>query len=221
MSLDPTAFRTLVFDCDGVILDSNRLKTEAFRSAALPYGEEAAEALVRHHLAHGGVSRYEKFRRFLDAIAPPGREGPGYEALLARYAAAVREGLETCACAEGLEALRRATPDAVWMVVSGGDQAELREIFARRGLAGLFDGGIFGSPDAKAEICARETATGGLRAPALFLGDSALDLATARRFGMDFVFVSGWSEWSEGPETARREGLATVEGVAELLGAAR
>lgn len=209
---------TLVFDCDGVILDSNRVKTEAFRRAALPWGEDAAEALVRHHVAHGGVSRYAKFRHFLDAIAPRDREGPDYDALLAAYAEAVRDGLLSCRIAEGLGALRAATPGARWMVVSGGDQGELRDVFARRGLAALFDGGIFGSPDPKDAICAREIAAGALEAPALFLGDSALDLATARAFGMAFVFVSGWSEWAEGPETARREGLATVAGVGELLG---
>ena len=38
--------RTWFFDCDGVILDSNAAKTEAFRMVATPYGGEAAEALV-------------------------------------------------------------------------------------------------------------------------------------------------------------------------------
>jgi hypothetical protein len=42
---------TLVFDCDGVVLNSNRIKTEAFRLVAAPYGEAAAEALVQYHLA--------------------------------------------------------------------------------------------------------------------------------------------------------------------------
>ena len=31
-------YKALVFDCDGVVLDSNRIKTEAFRIAALPWG---------------------------------------------------------------------------------------------------------------------------------------------------------------------------------------
>lgn len=48
---------TLVFDCDGVVLNSNRIKTEAFRVVAAPYGDAAAGALVQYHLAHGGISR--------------------------------------------------------------------------------------------------------------------------------------------------------------------
>ncbi len=51
-------YSTLIFDCDGVILDSNRVKTAAFFSAASPYGELVAAKLVEHHVAHGGVSRY-------------------------------------------------------------------------------------------------------------------------------------------------------------------
>lgn len=38
------ALKCLVFDCDGVILDSVPVKTRAFARLAEPYGEEAATA---------------------------------------------------------------------------------------------------------------------------------------------------------------------------------
>ncbi|TCP20736.1 hypothetical protein [Rhodovulum adriaticum] len=82
-------------------------------------------------------------------------------------------------------------------LVSGGDQAELREIFAARGLDGLSDGGIFGSPDRKDTILARELGTGTIRRPPLFPGGSRYDHEAAVRADLDFVFVSGWSEMSE------------------------
>lgn len=218
MTRDLASFRTLVFDCDGVILDSNRAKTEAFRQVAAPWGEDAANALVRYHVTHGGVSRYAKFRFFIDELVQSSAGEPNYDRLLAEYAEAVRAGLLECDITEGLQALREATPNARWMVVSGGAEDELRAIFNQRGLAPLFDGGIFGSPDPKDAICKREMEAGNLEDPALFLGDSALDLATAQQFGMAFVFVSGWSEWAEGPEVAQRKGLTTVKRVGELLG---
>ncbi|NLC22432.1 MAG: HAD family hydrolase, partial [Halomonadaceae bacterium] len=37
MNFELKAYLTLVFDCDGVVLDSNRVKTEAFYQATLPY----------------------------------------------------------------------------------------------------------------------------------------------------------------------------------------
>lgn len=218
------AYATLVFDCDGVVLDSNRIKTEAFRTAALPWGAAAAGALVAHHVANGGISRYVKFAHFLDTILPehapgavPGRDGPGLDDLLAAYAQAVHAGLMSCAVAAGLEALRAATPQARWLIVSGGDQAELREIFAARGLAGLFDGGIFGSPDTKDTILARERAAGTIARPALFLGDSRLDLEAATRAGLDFVFVSGWTEVSDWPALVARAGVGQITSLADLL----
>lgn len=209
-------YATLVFDCDGVILDSNRVKTEAFRTAASPYGDAAADALVAHHVAHGGISRYRKFAHFLKAIVPAGTAGPDLEALLGHYAAAVQEGLLSCRVAEGLAALRTATPEARWLVVSGGDQAELRHVFAERGIAELFDGGIFGSPDTKDEILAREIAGGTVRMPGLFLGDSRYDHQAASTAGLDFLFLHGWSEFAQWRDYAAEHGFETRAGLDDL-----
>jgi len=186
-------YLALVFDCDGVILDSNRVKTTAFYQATLPYGEAAAQAMVDHHVANGGVSRYIKFAHFLRQIVP-GQPGPNLETLLGAYARQVREGLLSCAIAPGLEALRESTPSVRWLIVSGGDQAELRWVFEQRGIAEWFDGGIFGSPETKDEILERETASGIIKSPALFLGDSKYDYKAASGAGLDFVFISQWTE---------------------------
>lgn len=186
-------YKTWVFDCDGVVLDSNRVKTDAFYLAALPYGEEAARALVDHHVSNGGVSRYRKFEFFLQSLVG-NTPGPSLPELLQAYAGLVREGLLSCEVAQGLDSLRGRTPNATWMIVSGGDQDELRQVFRERKLDHLFDGGIFGSPNNKDEILSRETARGGVRGPAVFLGDSRYDYEAAVRAGLEFIFVSGWSE---------------------------
>jgi phosphoglycolate phosphatase-like HAD superfamily hydrolase len=218
------SYFTLAFDCDGVVLDSNRIKTEAFRTAALPWGAAAAGALVAYHVANGGISRYAKFAHFLETILPehapgtlPGRDGPDLQALLDAYAHAVRAGLMSCAVADGLEALRAATPNARWLIVSGGDQTELREIFTARGLAGYFNGGIFGSPDSKDTILTRELAAGTISRPALFLGDSRYDHAASRAAGLDFVFIHGWTEMSDWVAFTDHEGLPSTRYLSELI----
>lgn len=208
-------YRTYVFDCDGVILDSNRLKTEAFRSAALPYGTETAQALVDYHVAHGGISRFVKFRHFLDAIVP-GAQGPGLETLLAAYADAVADGLRSCAIAPGITDLREKTAGARWLIVSGGSQDELRAVFAERGLAGMFDGGIFGSPDTKDEILARECASGNIEGPALFIGDSVYDWQAASGAEIDFVFATWWTEVADWQEFVARQSLRTIGSLSQL-----
>jgi phosphoglycolate phosphatase-like HAD superfamily hydrolase len=214
-------YATLVFDCDGVILNSNRIKTEAFRIAALPWGVAAADALVAYHVANGGISRHRKFAYFLETILPnlapaviPKDDGPGFDELLACYAQAVRGGLMTCEVAQRLEDLRAQTPESTWCIVSGGDQSELRDIFASRGLDHLFDGGIFGSPDSKDVILAREMGSGTLRAPGLFLGDSRYDYEAAKRAGLDFIFISKWTEvrdWNIFVDQRQLQATASLE----------
>jgi phosphoglycolate phosphatase-like HAD superfamily hydrolase len=217
-------YSTIVFDCDGVVLDSNRIKTEAFRIAAQPYGTAAADALVDHHVTNGGVSRYNKFATFLEVILPEyapnavaGQDGPGVEQLLAVYANAVRSGLMTCAVADGLEALRASTTQARWLIVSGGDERELRQIFSERGIAQLFDGGIFGSPDSKDTILARELTAGIIHNPAIFLGDSLYDYQVAKRVGMDFIFMSGWTEFANWKEFTANHGIPSASHLVNLL----
>jgi phosphoglycolate phosphatase-like HAD superfamily hydrolase len=215
---------TIIFDCDGVVLDSNRVKTEAFRSAARPWGVAAAEALVAHHVAYGGVSRYAKFAYFFDHILPqqapsavPGRDGPDMDALLAAYAQTVQHGLMTCPVADALRNLRVATPQARWLIVSGGDQAELREVFSARNIAGYFDGGIFGSPDTKEAILTREINAGNIHGPAVFLGDSRLDYEAAVRAGLEFIYVAEWSEWADGARLAAEGTFPMVRSLGDLL----
>ena len=50
----------LFFDCDGVILNSNKVKTNAFYKIALEYGDESAKKLVNYHIQNGGISLYTK-----------------------------------------------------------------------------------------------------------------------------------------------------------------
>ena len=56
------SYKNLIFDCDGIILNSNKIKTEAFKEVVSHYGDNAAEELVKFHVMNGGISRYEKFK---------------------------------------------------------------------------------------------------------------------------------------------------------------
>lgn len=209
-------YQTLVFDCDGVVLNSNKVKTEAFFKAALPYGEAAAQQLVNYHVARGGISRYKKFEWFIENVVAA-QEGPNLEQLLAAYATEVRHGLLTCDIAEGLAELRAKTPQANWLIVSGGDQQELREVFAARDLAKYFDGGIFGSPDSKDTILARELALANIKKPALFLGDSRYDHVAASAAKLDFIFLHNWSEFEQWQQYCESRVITTIKSVSQLL----
>lgn len=221
-------YATFIFDCDGVILNSNHIKTEAFRTSAAPWGKAAAEDLVTYHIANGGISRHRKFGFFLESILPnhvpsavPGFDGPDLDELLFNYAQAVHGGLMTCCIAEGLQELRLQTSKSKWCVVSGGDQTELRKIFSARQLDHLFDGGIYGSPDDKDIILAREIARGSISPPALFLGDSCYDYMASCRASLDFLFVSGWTDLQNWEDFVLDHQLPSICRLAELLSSDR
>lgn len=210
-------FKTWVFDCDGVLLDSNAIKTQAFHDVAIRYGAHAADSLVAYHVAHGGVSRYRKFEYLLGdllgLVAAPGQ----VEQLAGAYGERVCERLMHCPVAPGLQSLRDQLPDASWMVVSGGAQAELRHVFARRGLDSLFDAGIHGSPATKHEILASRLADGTLKLPALFLGDSRYDHEAAVNSGLEFVFVHGWTEFAQWRQYCEEHRVPVVPALQDLL----
>jgi len=209
-------FTTLVFDCDGVILDSNRIKTDAFRSVALLYGADVVEALVQYHVQHGGVSRYRKFEHLLVNILGQTADEKKVQTLACAYGECVYRELLQCEIAPGLHELRRDTADHAWMVVSGGDEVELRRVFEARGLDKLFERGIHGSPATKDVILQRELSSCNLELPALFVGDSRYDHEAAERAGLQFVFVHGWSEFQGWQAYCATHQIPTIEKLADL-----
>jgi len=216
--LDIKRYKTLVFDCDGVVLNSNQLKIEAYFDVAMQYGadEKEARALVDHHVKLGGISRYPKFEYFLREIVKKPVTEAAMQSLLDDFGREVKRRLADCELAPGLSDLRLATRDVRWMIISGGDETELREIFIARGLDSLFDAGIFGSPANKDEILVRELARGNIVQPALFLGDSRYDHIASKRAGLDFVFFSDWTDFEGWQEYCTANQIPVLKRVAML-----
>ncbi len=211
-------YSTVVFDCDGVILNSNQLKIQAYFDTAIRFGahEAQAQALVDHHVSLGGISRYPKFQYFLKEILNQPVTEEATQCLLDTFGAEVERLLANCEIAKGLQSLREANPNQRWMVLSGGDQAELRKIFELRGLTHLFNAGIFGSPDNKDVVLARELANGNITQPALFLGDSRYDHQASTRAGLDFVFLSDWTDVEDWQSYCQQHEVEVKKNIAAL-----
>ena len=212
-------YKTIVFDCDGVVLNSNQLKIQAYYDVAIKFGanEQQAQALVAHHVALGGISRYPKFEYFLGQIMKREVTESTIQQLLASFSVEVRRLLADCEVASSLDSLRQAAHGIRWMIVSGNDQAELRDILAQRGLMRLFDAGVFGSPDNKDQILAREIAAGNLELPALFVGDSRYDYQAAMVAGLDFVFLSDWTDVEDWSKFCDSHGIEVLGRIGDLI----
>jgi len=218
-SLDLKKYKTIVFDCDGVILDSNVVKTEAYFRTAKNLGatDQQAQALVDYHVKLGGISRYHKFDWYVREILKQPATEKAIQTLLDEFSRELEEGLMHCTIANGLQELRAATADAKWMILSGGDQQEIRDLFAKRHLADLFDGGLFGSPDNKDTVLAREKDNGSLQLPALFIGDSKYDHEASTGAGLDFIFVSDWTEVPDWQAYCKENKIQVLPNIAQLI----
>ena len=127
-------FSTLIFDCDGVILNSNKVKSDAFFNVTSCFSESAAKDLVSYHKLNGGVSRYEKFNYFNDKIIPRylPNEKLNISELLKNYSKEVIRNLINCEIALGLKAFKKMYTDKKWIMVSGSDEKELNFVLKKK-----------------------------------------------------------------------------------------
>lgn len=182
------AFDAIVFDFDGVLVESVDVKTQAFASLYESYGPTVVEKVVAWHLAHGGVSRFEKFRyfhrNFLGRDLPPDEE----DALGERFSTLVEDAVVAASWVPGarefLESRYRGLP---LYVASGTPDEELKRILDRRGIAHYFRS-VAGSPTNKADILRRFAHFGGV-APQrmLMIGDATTDFDGAVGAGTGFL----------------------------------
>ena len=189
-------YKTLIFDCDGVILDSNNIKTEAFRKVASEYGKKAEKELINFHLNNLGISRFIKFEHFINTIIPSlniSRNSPDMKYLLTKFNEEIQSKLIKCKLNNDLNKLKENTINSGWFMVTAGDQEEVRKILKIRNISSLFNKGIYGSPKNKYEIIKQEINSENMKFPAIYFGDSKYDYEVAEAYGIDFIFVSDWT----------------------------
>lgn len=212
-------YKSIVFDCDGVILNTNKIKTEGFRVSTKNYKNEYVELLVKYHLLNGGISRFRKFEYFLDEILPNDSNSNKnllLEKLLVKYQSYTQKEIINAEITPELNNLRFLTKDTKWFIVSGGEQTQIRNIFKQRKLDHFFNGGIYGSPKDKDQILKREISKDNLKLPALFLGDSKYDHKVAELNKLDFIFVFNWTDFKEYNTYCKKNSLKQISMVKDL-----
>lgn len=210
-------YATYVFDCDGVLLRSNAGKTNAFYLAALPYGDEAAARIKHLHRTAGSISRRARWERFFAEIL--GRE-PAAGELEERIEATtleVREASSQAALLPGVLAFldRLGATGSKRVVISGIETGELDEIIREHRLGGYFEH-VEGGPRVKGEVLRDALRAGKITEPAVYYGDTLDDYEAARSAGLDFVLVTGDSEWAERDVWAQEGHVGHIDTIADF-----
>ena len=181
------ALECIVFDCDGIILESVPIKTLAFERISAPFGEEARDRMLMYHRLHGGVSRIRKFEWFYREVL--GREITRQELqdALRRFEEIAFEEVLNCPLVPGVQEVLSAWQGRVPLYVcSGAPHEELTFILQKRGLATFFVE-ICGTPPAKDELLRAIVRKSGADAAAtVMVGDSPTDLYAAESAGTLF-----------------------------------
>ena len=68
--IELSKYKSIIFDCDGVILNSNEIKTNAFKKVLKQFNNQAIDEFIQYHKDNGGISRYIKFENLLNNILP-------------------------------------------------------------------------------------------------------------------------------------------------------
>ena len=180
--------KVILFDFDGVIVESCDIKTEAF--AKLFAVEEKADlkAIVSYHKSNAGVSRFEKFKHIYRAILKRPLSGEEFRGLCDRFSRLVMESVIGAPYVKGaMEFLKKYSSIYKYFLLSATPQEELNEIVSRRGI-GSFFGGIYGAPNRKKDIV-KDILVGERIIPqdALYVGDAMSDYKASEENGIGFI----------------------------------
>jgi len=196
---DYSTYKVAIFDCDGVILNSNRVKSDAFSMALSSEDETLVDEFIQYHQENGGVSRYIKFEYFFKNIKKCSNYEFDLKMALKRYANLSKKGLLECEEIPGVRDILQYfnEKNVPCYVASGGDQNEVISVLKKRKLFSYFKC-VYGSPLSKVENLAIIDAKRELKLPGVFFGDARSDFLASKRFDLKFVFISGFSEWKQG-----------------------
>lgn len=207
----------VIFDCDGVILDSNLIKTEAFRQTLDFYPKEKIEVFIEYHKENAGISRQVKFKYFFDMIVQE-KCSNIYNKALVDFGDICAESLRASPLIPGvvsfLDFLYK--KDIPTYVVSGGSEIEIKDVFQRKGIYKYFKS-IHGNPTSKRDSLRYLNDSGSLRGRGLYFGDAELDWELANEFGLNFVFIAGASEWENGEKYCLDNELDFFDDFSKLL----
>tara|TARA_R100000789_G_C2980381_1_gene143292 strand:- start:161 stop:805 length:645 start_codon:yes stop_codon:yes gene_type:complete len=179
----------ILWDFDGVILDSMKIRSLGFKKVLAQYPSKQMNALVNYHKKNGGLSRYVKFRYFLEEIRGLEKvEEEEVQKLSELYSSIMRKHLlsKDLLIDEVLEFISRTYQKFDMHIVSGSDGEELRYLCRNLDINNYFKS-IQGSPTPKIELVGSLLSKYGYdRKKVCLIGDSINDYDAAIANNIDF-----------------------------------
>ena len=180
--------KAVIFDFDGVLVESVDIKTKAFAGLFEHEGEDIVKKVISYHLNNAGVSRYEKFRYIYKEILKRFLSDEEFEMLCKKFAGGVMGGVIKAPYVEGAkEFLGEYFQDYKCFIVSATPQEEIEEIIQKRHIRHFFKA-VYGAPakknDAVKTILVKENID---PCNAVYVGDAMIDYLAAKENRVAFI----------------------------------
>ena len=205
MTLKLEKYNTFIFDCDGVVLNSNFIKANCFYLSVKDFGEEIAFEFKNYHASAGGISRIKKYDYLINEIFPKFKikvknKDDLKNKFISKYEKLLKNYIFNSDLSPYLINFKKKYNSNNWIMISGSEQNELRKILIQKGINNLFNLGIFGSPLTKNYLLKKKIKDNEIKFPAIFFGDSKVDYFAAKNANVDFIFLYEWTDlenWNE------------------------
>lgn len=181
-------YRNVIFDFDGVMVDSNEIRIEGFRTLYASESGDKLEVFMKYLRNNHGLSRYRKIRYYYEHVQQQAVKDSTVRQDAERYSYVVAEAVANAPEIPGAEAFLKASAGHFCLaLISSSDQQELRGICRRRGIDRYFEA-ILGSPEEKpTNILNLLRDNGWSREATVYVGDSVSDLEAASSAGVAFI----------------------------------
>jgi len=205
-------YDVFIFDCDGVILDSNQLKIKAMEQAIIKSigSHSKISNCIDYFKKNFGSSRFHHVDYFVNEVfcLSGNEKDKVYNNILSNYSEQCKALYLTCNLTPGILDFITSLNGKVY-VASGSEQTELRQVFEERKLDSYFEK-IYGSPVAKVELVATIRENEPDKKIVMF-GDALSDLRAASHNLIDFVAYLPFSNvTNELKEESLKRGYTTI-----------
>lgn len=180
--------RAIVFDFDGVLVESNEVKHRTFQEIFLEYPKKYDE-IMAYHLANNAIDRFKKFHHIAQNILMIKESRDLEKTWATRFQKRTREEILKASSVEGsLEMLNYFMDRVPMYLASATPDEEILFLVRARSLEKFFKK-IYGSKTAKSHALFEIIQQGGGKnaKEVLFIGDSPEDYKSGEEAGVTFI----------------------------------
>ena len=180
--------KCIIFDFDGVILESLDAKANAFKQLYKNYGNTIMSKVEKHHLQNGGVSRYEKIKFYHSHYLKEKINDDKIIYLSKKFSDIVFDNVINCSFVIGVKNfLINNKEDFSLFISSASPEEELLKICKKINISPFFKR-IYGSPKSKNNHILNIKRDYNLKShEIIFVGDSINDYEAAKKNKLNFI----------------------------------